>query len=857
MTLTPSAESLTTRTARAAKWRLAGAAVGAVSQLVVGVLLARLLTPADFGVAALAYVVLGLAQPLGDLGLGSALVQRARLSDRHIRAAFTCSVLGGVGIAAVMIAAAPFGTAVMRDAKVAPVLRLLSVGIALRGTSVVAEALLRRNLDFRRQFLIETTSYVVGYGGVAVALALLGHGVWSLVWGGLTQTLISSIAQLAVVRHPIRPLLAARELQELLGFGLGAAASACVNYVALNGDYFVIGRLMGAFDLGLYTRAYGLMNLPHTYAAGVMSGVMFPVFAQVQGEPARVRSAYLLVTRLTAMIAAPAMTTMAIVAPHLVRGFYGPQWTGAVVPLQILSIAGYFRALYHLGGIVAQSVGRVYGELWRQVTYAAAVVGGTLVGSRYGLPGVAIGVSAAILYMFMATGQLALRATATPWRMYLRVQVAAIATAVFTGAVALAVRLLLEAAHLSAAAIALAVLAAAAVPWSLGMLWTLGEPELEPLRASLPGPGLQLVDAVRGMATGTPRRATRDRIAEAPRSHVLIEQTIGTRHARRPGGIRAFSKCRNERLRLPAFLDHYRHLGVTQFFIVDNDSCDGSTEYLAAQPDVHLFRVTSRFSEARGGTDWLNALLREFGVGSWCVTVDIDELLVYPDSERTPLRALTEYLDQRGYEALSCLLLDLYPAGPLHECSYHPGDALLAAAPYFDAGGYERSQAGLCPNILIRGGMRQRIFYPEFNTRGRVAKMLDALFELRRPSPPCLTKIPLVRWDRTSEYLNCNHFVSRKKVAPDTGVLLHFKFLHDFHDHAVREAARGEYYNGASEYRRYAQRLNQNPALTLANDASIRFEGTGQLVRLGLMQETDAWAEARSTSEAVNRQVVE
>ena len=100
MTLTPSAESLTTRTARAAQWRFAGAAVGAVSQLVVGVLLARLLTPADFGVAALAYVVLGLAQPLGDLGLGSAIVQRARLSDRHIRAAFTCSVLVGVGIAA-------------------------------------------------------------------------------------------------------------------------------------------------------------------------------------------------------------------------------------------------------------------------------------------------------------------------------------------------------------------------------------------------------------------------------------------------------------------------------------------------------------------------------------------------------------------------------------------------------------------------------------------------------------------------------------------------------------------------------------------------------------------------------------
>src|SRR5262249_10463642 len=251
-----------------------------------------------------------------------------------------------------------------------------------------------------------------------------------------------------------------RELRDLLGFGLGATASACVNYVALNGDYFLIGRLMGAFNLGLYTRAYGLMNLPHSYASGVMSGVMFPAFAHMRQEPARVRSGYLLVTRLTAMIAAPAMATMAVVAPHLVRGFYGPQWIGVVAPLQILSIAGYFRALYHLGGIVAQSVGRVYGELWRQVIYAAAIVGGTLVGSRYGLSGVAIGVSAAILYMFVASGQLALRATATTWRMYLRAQVGALVAAGVTCAVALIVRLLLESTRLSAVAIAIAVLAA-------------------------------------------------------------------------------------------------------------------------------------------------------------------------------------------------------------------------------------------------------------------------------------------------------------------------------------------------------------------------------------------------------------
>jgi len=496
-------DSLTTRTTRAAGWRLGGAVVGALSQFAVGVLLARLLTPADFGVAVLAYVCLGLAQPLGDLGLGSAVVQRAELTDRHIRTAFTAAVLAAISIACGMALGAPLVAAAMHNATVTPVMRLLSAGIGFRGTAIVAEALLRRQLDFRRQFLIEIVSYLSGYGVVAVSLASLGYGVWSLVWGGLVQTLIASIAQLAAVRHPIRPLLAVRELEELLRFGLGAALSGCVNYVALNGDYFLVGRLMGTVNLGLYTRAYGLMNLPHTYAAGVMSSVMFPAFAQVQRDPGRVRSGFLLVTRLTAMVAAPAMTIMVIAAPHFVRGLYGPAWIGVVAPLQVLSFAGYFRALYHLGGITAQSLGRIYGELWRQVTYATLVIGGVLVGSRYGLRGVAIGVSLAILYMFAATGHLALRATAATWRAYWNVQVDAIVTAAFTGVVALLTRLWLESTHVSSAAIMLGVLTAAAVPWSAGMLWVLGEPDFEPLRTRLPRSSRRLVESARRLTTGT------------------------------------------------------------------------------------------------------------------------------------------------------------------------------------------------------------------------------------------------------------------------------------------------------------------------------------------------------------------
>ena len=325
-----------------------------------------------------------------------------------------------------------------------------------------------------------------------------------------------------------------------------------------------------------------------------------------------------------------------------------------------------------------------------------------------------------------------------------------------------------------------------------------------------------------------------------------------------------FSKLRNERLRLPAFLRHYRELGVETFFLVDNGSTDGSTEYLQSQPDVHLFRTAGRFSEARGGTDWLNALLAEFGVDAWCVTVDVDELLWFPGSEHADLRKLTNYLDAHGYEALACLLLDLYPGGPLRTCNYAPGEDLVKAAPYFDVGPYIRTKQveEWSPGYGIFGGVRGRVFYPEARSKPLHWKLRHALFVwlpyrvsllrnlkwIRKHQPktsPILTKVPLVRWNRESKYLDTNHSVTPKIVAPETGVLLHFKFLQDFHEKAVEEAARGEYFEGASEYRRYCEKLKSDPDLSFMYEGSMRLESSAQLAQLGLMQDTDAWLRER------------
>jgi O-antigen/teichoic acid export membrane protein len=498
-------ESLTGRTARATQWRLAGAVVGAVSQFVIGVLLARLLRPADFGLMALALVALGFMQTFSDPGIASALVQRVDVTDRHIRVAFTISLLFGLGAMLAMASAAPLVAALMREPDATAVLRALSVGLFVASTATVAEALLQRRLDFKSQSLIQTGSHLAGYGVVSVALAFLGYGVWSLVWGGLVQMLLYSGGQLVICRHSKRPLFARRELGELFHFGFWSTMNALVSYVALNADNFIVGRSIGAASLGLYSRAYSLMNVPHTFFASVLTNVLFPAFSQAQGDPARLARAYLLVTRLTAMAAAPAMATLVIVAPHLVPSLYGQQWTGMVIPLQILGAAGYFRAVYHLGGVVVRSVGWIYPWVLRQTGYAILVVSGALIGSRYGLPGVAVGVGIAIVYMFGVTADLALRATGTSWAVYLGVQRDAIATAAATSAVALLTRAAFEAFDVSSSLIVVAVLVAAAIPWSIGVVAVIGRPECAPLTSHLPVRLLQAVSVVRRLRPETMR----------------------------------------------------------------------------------------------------------------------------------------------------------------------------------------------------------------------------------------------------------------------------------------------------------------------------------------------------------------
>ena len=292
-----------------------------------------------------------------------------------------------------------------------------------------------------------------------------------------------------------------------------------------------------------------------------------------------------------------------------------------------------------------------------------------------------------------------------------------------------------------------------------------------------------------------------------------------------PDAILAASTVRNEIVRLPYFLAHHRQLGVDHFLFVDNGSDDGTSDYLRDQPDVSLWSTGDSYKLSRFGVDWLTHLQFRHAHGHWCLTLDADEILIYPYWETRDLRALTQWLDAGGINAFGALMLDLYPKGPVGARAYAPGQDPLDILDWFDGGNYIIQIQPRMRNLWIQGGVRARCFFAS---------------EPRRA--PTLNKIPLVRWNRRYAYVNSTHSLLPRhlnRVYDETGtetasgVLLHTKFLDVVVDKSREELERQEHFANSAQFDAYYRELIADPDLWC--DRSSRYRGWRQLEAMGLM----------------------
>lgn len=295
--------------------------------------------------------------------------------------------------------------------------------------------------------------------------------------------------------------------------------------------------------------------------------------------------------------------------------------------------------------------------------------------------------------------------------------------------------------------------------------------------------------------------------------------------------VLVFSTVRNELLRLPYFLKYYRDLGVKHFLIVDNGSVDGSTEFLKKQTDVSLWRSDESYLDARFGIDWINYLLSKYGHDHWTLSVDPDELFIYPFCDTRPLPALTDWLDSCAIRSFGAMILDMYPKGPVGDTTYLPGQDPLEVTNWFDSGNYTIKQDWMYWNLWIQGGPRSRVFFANNPKKA-----------------PALNKVPLIRWQRHYAYASSTHMVLPRGLnlvfdkdggEKASGVLLHTKFLDTFDEKAREELVRGQHYDESAEYKAYAQAEDFNPNLWCK--WSEKYINWRQLEILGIMSKGN-WA---------------
>lgn len=410
--------TLTDKTLRGGAWQFLSVFVQAFLQLLVISVLARYVLPQDFGLIALAGIATGFAHLLSDLGLGPALVQMKEINNYHIRVSFSFGVLLSLFVYSILWLVAEPMAKFFHQTEVRSIIRIISLSIPIGSFGLTAHSLLERNLRFKELFLVSFGSYLFGYVPVGIILAVLDYGAWALVAALLAQTVLACILLFFVCPHSVLPSLAWRELVELLTYGGGHTLSKIFNFGAQKGDYFVVGRFLGAEILGMYERAFRIMQLPGQYIGQVIFKVLFPAMARIQDQPLRLAKVYLSGLGIVNAILFPSSVILIILSPELLLILLGPNWVDATLPLQILLGGIAFRSTVGLSDSLSRAVGAVYQSAIRRALYAFSVVLGSWIGHFWGLVGVAIGVNIAMMIHYLLMAGLSLKFIKDSWKKF-------------------------------------------------------------------------------------------------------------------------------------------------------------------------------------------------------------------------------------------------------------------------------------------------------------------------------------------------------------------------------------------------------------------------------------------------------
>ena len=390
--------NLTIKTVKGVGWSGISQILRLLLQFGVTAILARLLTPSDFGLLAMVVVFTNFVMIFRDFGLTAALIQRKEIIEEHLSSCFWINILVGFLLTLIFVVLTPLISHFYSEVRLIRIIMILASNFFISSFGVVQIALFTKEMNFKPLAIVEISAVAIS-GAIAIVLAFSGFGVWSLVWQQIVYNLMRIFFLWIFSSWKPKFMFRWYRVKELLGFGLSLTGFNFVNYFNRNLDNLLIGRFLGSIPLGFYNLAYRLLLFPLSNMSSVIGIVMFPSLSMIQDDKNKVCSAYIKATRYIAVITFPLMMGILVVAPQFIRTVFGLQWERSIFLVQVLSIISLIQSIGTTVGWIYKSQGRTDIMLRWGIFSTIIVTIGFVIGLRWDIEGVSIAYAITILIL--------------------------------------------------------------------------------------------------------------------------------------------------------------------------------------------------------------------------------------------------------------------------------------------------------------------------------------------------------------------------------------------------------------------------------------------------------------------------
>jgi O-antigen/teichoic acid export membrane protein len=390
------------------KWTFVDQILSQVIFLVFSIFLARILTPSIFGIVSMVTIFSNFAALFIDLGFSAALIQKKEVTAAHYSSVFWLNVGIGFLMYLIFYISAPLISLFYNQPELTLLIRVICLSFIVSSFASVQANILIKELQFKKKVIINWISMLIGYT-LAFIMAYKGYGVWSLVMMTLLTAILNSILYWFVSKWVPLFIFEWKKVKELSHYGLNFLGEASVNYWSRNFDNFIIAKVLGSTDLGIYTRAYSLMLLPLRNVSTIITKVMFPAFSKKQDDIQVLKKYYLSIIQYIALITFPLMIGLSLVSKEFVLLFFGDKWLAMIPVLSILSGLGAIQSIVSLNGLIYNSLGKVNIAFKVSILTNIVLVIAFIIGVNYGLIGVAYSYLIASALLLIPMYQIAIK----------------------------------------------------------------------------------------------------------------------------------------------------------------------------------------------------------------------------------------------------------------------------------------------------------------------------------------------------------------------------------------------------------------------------------------------------------------